>query len=110
MKARVIKQWADHRLDHELFNTFFLNRNDDPAWFRPIEAKNDEAAIAEAERIIAEEGDGPPIDWERQSQFHTKAKGFFMAILVREAMLKHGEEPSSLRELVSLVCRVEWMV
>ena len=107
MEARIVKQWADHRLDLDLYDTYFLTRHDDPAWFRPIEARNDETAIAEAERVILEDGDGPPIRWELQP--HSKEAAFKIALQVREETLKHGEEPSPLRELVSLACRIEWM-
>lgn len=106
---KTIKQCADWRLDEVGgSNTYLLNKKSDPAWFRPIHANTDEAALVEAERIIDTADLLKPIDWSKQP--HSKEEAFKMALKVREELLKRGDDPSNLRELVSTVCRVEWLV
>ena len=105
---RTVRQWECWHLVDRGFNTYFLNRVADPAWFRVVKAKTDEEAMADAERIITEDDLSKPIDWSKQP--HSKEMCFMMALQVREELLKCGQEPSPLRELLSTVCRIEWMV
>lgn len=104
---RIIREWAGWRLTQEGYG-YFLTRPDDPAWFRPIQAKTDETAIVEADRVATDDGDAPPIRWELQP--HSKEKCFEIALHVEQELKRKGQEPGSLRELVATVCKIEWMV
>lgn len=107
-QTRIIREWAGWQLTRE-GECYFLNRHDDPAWFRPIVTdEGEEAAIVETERIIAEDNLSKPIDWLKQP--HSKKKCFEMALQLREELLKYGEAPAPLRELVSVLCRIVWKV
>lgn len=107
MKTKIIKQWDGWRLDFE-HDVYFLCRDDDVVWFRPLKAKTDTAAIIEAEAIIAS-GDRRPIDWELQDRFHSKKECFRQAIDIARGLRENGYPDTTLREAVGLAAKLNWM-